>query len=83
MPLIDLSAPIRPDPPELPEPLRTEIAYADHAEGARQIEALFGVRAELLRNGEGRAGMIPALRSTAPQPLIRSTSVRSMERRFR
>ena len=35
MPLIDLSAPIEPSPPELPEPLRTDIEYADHAAGAR------------------------------------------------
>lgn len=55
MSLIDLSAPIRSDPPELPEPLRTEIAYSDHAEGARQIEAMFGVDAALLRDGEGWA----------------------------
>lgn len=55
MQLIDLSAPIRPDPPELPEPLRTEIAYEDHADGARQIDALFGVGKELLRDGEGWA----------------------------
>jgi kynurenine formamidase len=55
MKLIDLSAPIRPDPPELPEPLRTEIAYEDHAGGARQIDALFGVGKELLRDGEGWA----------------------------
>jgi kynurenine formamidase len=55
MPLIDLSAPIRNDPPEMPEPLRTEIEYSDHAEGAAQIEALFGVGKELLRDGEGWA----------------------------
>jgi kynurenine formamidase len=53
MSLIDLSAPIRPDSPEMPEPLRTEIEYADHAAGAAQIEAVFGVGAELLRDGEG------------------------------
>ncbi len=53
MPLIDLSAPIRPDPPEYPEPLRTEIEYEDHARGAATIEAVFGVNRELLRDGEG------------------------------
>jgi kynurenine formamidase len=53
--LIDLSAPIRPDPPELPELLRTEIAYEDHRAGARQIQGLFGVAPELLRDGEGWA----------------------------
>ena len=53
MPLIDLSAPIRPDPPDYPEPLRTEIEYEDHAQGAATIEAVFGVDRELLRDGEG------------------------------
>ncbi len=55
MPLIDLSAPIRPDPPELPEVLRTEISFEDHAAGAKAIETLFGVPPELLRDGEGWA----------------------------
>lgn len=51
--LIDLSAPIRSDPPEYPEPLRTEIAFEDHAQGAETIETLFGVDRDLLRGGEG------------------------------
>jgi kynurenine formamidase len=55
MHLVDLSAPIRPDPPDHPEPLRTDIEFADHAEGAATIEQLFGVGAELLRDGEGWA----------------------------
>jgi kynurenine formamidase len=55
MKLIDLSAPIRPDPDDYPEPLRTEIEYSDHAEGAATIETLFGVGTELLRDGEGWA----------------------------
>ncbi len=55
MPLIDLSAPIRSDPPELPEVLRTEISFEDHAAGAKAIETLFGVPPELLRDGEGWA----------------------------
>ena len=53
MPLVDLSLPIRSDPAEIPEPLRTEIEYVDHAGGAAQIQALFGVGPELLREGEG------------------------------
>jgi kynurenine formamidase len=53
--LVDLSAPITPSPAELPEPLRTDIEYSDHAEGAQQIAALFGVGPELLRDGEGWA----------------------------
>ena len=53
MPLVDLSLPIRSDRAEMPEPLRTEIEYVDHAGGAAQIQALFGVGPELLRDGEG------------------------------
>ena len=52
---VDLSAPVRPDPPELPDILRTEIEYSAHAEGARTIEAMFGVTPDLLRDGEGWA----------------------------
>src|SRR5262245_19192861 len=55
MPLIDLSAPISPGPPDVPEVLRTEIDYEDHAAGAAAIEALLGVGPELLRDGEGWA----------------------------
>jgi kynurenine formamidase len=55
MPLVDLSAPIVPSPPETPEPLRTEISFRDHAQGAADIQALFGVPERLLRDGEGWA----------------------------
>jgi kynurenine formamidase len=55
MRLVDLSAPIRRSPPETPEPLRTDIEFSDHAAGAAQIEALVGVPARLLRDGEGWA----------------------------
>ena len=55
MKLIDLSAPIRPDPDEYPELLRTEIEFSDHAAGAATVESLFGVGGELLRDGEGWA----------------------------
>jgi kynurenine formamidase len=55
MPFIDLSAPIVPSPPETPELLRTEITFRDHAQGAADIEALFGVPGRLLRDGEGWA----------------------------
>jgi len=51
--LIDLSAPIRQSPPELLEPLQVKIDQTDHAAGAAQIEALFGVPARLLRDREG------------------------------
>jgi kynurenine formamidase len=52
---VDLSAPIAPSPPELPEVLRTDIVYEHHAAGAAQIGAMFGVGPELLRDGEGWA----------------------------
>lgn len=55
MRFVDLSAPIAPSPPELPDVLRTDIAFQDHADGAAQIESLFGVPARLLRDGEGWA----------------------------
>jgi kynurenine formamidase len=55
MPLVDLSAPIVASPPETPEPLRTEIAFHDHAAGAAAIETLLGVPRHLLRDGEGWA----------------------------
>jgi kynurenine formamidase len=55
LPLVDLSAPIVPSPPEAPEPLRTEIHFRDHAQGATDIEALLGVPSRLLRDGEGWA----------------------------
>lgn len=53
MRLVDLSVPITPSPSEAPELLRTEIDYQDHAAGAAQIEQMFGVPSELLRDGEG------------------------------
>jgi kynurenine formamidase len=52
---VDLSAPIQASPPDLPEPLRTDLVYEDHAQGAAQIEGLLGVPARLLRDGEGWA----------------------------
>ncbi len=53
--LVDLSAPIVQSPPETPEALRTDIEFAGHAAGAAQIEAMLGVPASLLRDGEGWA----------------------------
>jgi kynurenine formamidase len=55
MRFVDLSAPIAPSPPELPDVLRTDIVFQDHADGAKQIEALLGVPARLLRDEEGWA----------------------------
>src|SRR4051794_7782624 len=55
MRFVDLSAPIVPSPSEMPERLRTEIDFSDHAAGAAAIHAMFGVGPELLRDGEGWA----------------------------
>jgi kynurenine formamidase len=55
VPFIDLSAPIAPSPRELPDLLRTDLEFDDHAAGAATIEALFGVPPRLLRDGEGWA----------------------------
>lgn len=53
--IIDLSASIVPSPPETPEPLRTEIVFHGHEEGAAQIDAMLNVPPRLLRDGEGWA----------------------------
>lgn len=53
MRIIDLSAPIVPNPTGTPPFQRDDVAFVDHAAGAREIEELYGVPARLLRNGEG------------------------------
>jgi kynurenine formamidase len=55
MPIVDLSAPIVQSPPETPAILRTDIEFRDHAQGAEDIEQMFGVPSRLLRDGEGWA----------------------------
>jgi kynurenine formamidase len=55
MRFVDLSAPIVASPEGVPEPLRTDVQFDDHAAGAAQIAAMFGVARELLRDGEGWA----------------------------
>jgi kynurenine formamidase len=52
---VDLSAPITPSPAELPDILRTDVEFSDHAEGAKTIETMLGVGPELLRDREGWA----------------------------
>lgn len=52
---VDLSAPIVASPAELPDILRTDVEFSDHAEGARTIETMLGVGPDLLRDGEGWA----------------------------
>src|SRR3954466_10779646 len=44
-----------PSPAGLPDILRTDVEFSDHAEGARTIETMLGVGPELLRDGEGWA----------------------------
>src|SRR5437660_914713 len=55
MPIVDLSAPIAQSPAELPDVLRTDMHFVDHAQGARDIESLLGVPGRLLREEEGWA----------------------------
>lgn len=53
MRIVDLTAPIQQSAPDAPALMRVDVEYLDHATGAQEIEALFGVPPELLRNGEG------------------------------
>lgn len=53
MRIVDLSAPIAPSDPGAAPFLRTEIEYFSHAQGAAEIDVLFGVPLRLLRDGEG------------------------------
>jgi kynurenine formamidase len=53
MKVIDLSARIEPSPDGTPAFQRNGIEYFDHAAGAAEIQELFGVPRELLRDGEG------------------------------
>lgn len=48
---IDLSGVASPE--STPELLRTDIQFADHVAGAAQVNEMFGIGPELLRNGEG------------------------------
>jgi kynurenine formamidase len=50
---VDLSAPIADSPPGTPDFQRNGVEFVDHTGGAREIEALYGVPARLLRDGEG------------------------------
>jgi kynurenine formamidase len=54
--IVDLSHLIVSDPPDLPDFLRSEVSYADHANGAREFQQGFGTDPSLLLRGEGPAG---------------------------
>ncbi len=54
--IVDLSHLIVSDPPDLPDFLRSEVSYQDHANGAREFEQGFGTDSSLLLRGEGPAG---------------------------
>jgi kynurenine formamidase len=51
--VVDLSAPIENSPPGTPNFQANGVEYFDHAAGAAEIEALFGLPPRLLRGGEG------------------------------
>jgi len=54
--IIDLSFTIESSPQDLPEFMRIDVTYTDHAQGARELEELTGAPPRLLRNEEGPAG---------------------------
>lgn len=53
--IVDLSITIRNSTEDVPESQQTVIEYSDHREGAAAIEAVFGVKGHLLKDGEGWA----------------------------
>lgn len=55
MRFVDLSAPIQPSHPGVPEFQRVGIEYRSNVQGGEEIERMFGVPPELLRRGEGWA----------------------------
>lgn len=55
MKIVDLSLPIRNGPEGAPPHQQVALEFTSHAEGAAQIEGLFSVPADLLRDGEGWA----------------------------
>ena len=55
MRFVDLSAAIESSAPEIPAEFRTDIDYRDHRQGAAEVQRLFGVTPDLLRDGEAWA----------------------------
>ena len=56
MKIIDLSHLIETSPQGIPDFLRTEVEYHDHAEGAEEFSKMFDVPVRLMRDEEGPAG---------------------------
>jgi kynurenine formamidase len=56
MQIIDLSHVIETSPTGIPDFLRTEVEYHDHAEGAKEFSKMFDVPIRLMRDQEGPAG---------------------------
>ena len=54
--VVDLSFTIESSPQDLPEFMRIDVGYQDHAQGAREFESLLNIERSLLRNSEGPAG---------------------------
>ncbi len=54
--IVDLSFTIESSPQDLPEFMRIDVSYTDHAHGAGELEQLTGAPRRLLRNEEGPAG---------------------------
>jgi kynurenine formamidase len=50
--IVDLSSPIEPSAPGVPEFARIEIEYTDHKQGAAGAESVFGIPRRLLRDEE-------------------------------
>ena len=53
--IVDLSVTIENDVPADPPPFRPKITYKDHASGAADMEEMFGMPADKLRDGAGPA----------------------------
>lgn len=54
--IVDLSHVIRPDPPDLPDFLRSDVSYQSHQEGAAEFEQMLQIDRRLLLREEGPAG---------------------------
>jgi kynurenine formamidase len=54
--IVDLSFVVEASPPDLPEFMRIDVQYNDHASGAAEFEQLLDVDRRLLRDEEGPAG---------------------------